>query len=228
MSFLKEVGVIHCDLKPENILFTDEKKNNIKVIDFGSSCFSYRSGFTYVQSRYYRAPEIVLGLPYTQAADMWSVGCILAELKTGRPLFPAIDENELLEFFIMMIGLPTNDMIDKAKKKSKFFDKDGKLIRSRQSRLHGTSKKSYPLRKAIDHDQKDETDYIDFIEKCLEINPDKRLTPEQALQHPWIKNTISLRNLIYGHSNKERTSKRANEEDMMALDLDFSKVVGRG
>lgn len=65
LYFLKEVvGVIHCDLKPENILFTDVRCENIKVIDFGSSCFNYKSGFTYVQSRYYRAPEILLGLPY--------------------------------------------------------------------------------------------------------------------------------------------------------------------
>jgi len=62
---------------------------------------------------------------------MWSLGCIVAELRSGRPLFPAIDENELLEFFIMMIGLPTNDMIEKAKKKNKFFDKSGKIIRSK-------------------------------------------------------------------------------------------------
>lgn len=106
LSFLKQVGVIHCDLKPENILFTDEKEESVKLIDFGSSCFNYKSGFTYVQSRYYRAPEVVLGLPYNQAADMWSYGCIMAELVTGRPIFPAQDENELLEFFIMMIGLP--------------------------------------------------------------------------------------------------------------------------
>ena len=107
LYFFKKVGIIHCDLKPENILFADDKCDTIKIIDFGSSCFSYKSGFTYVQSRYYRAPEIVLELPYTQAADMWSFGCILAELLTGRPLFPAVDENELLEFFIMMIGVPT-------------------------------------------------------------------------------------------------------------------------
>lgn len=66
---------------------------------------------------------------------MWSLGCILAELVSGRPLFPAIDENELLEFFIMIVGLPTSEMIDKAKKRSKFFDKNGKLIKSKQSRV---------------------------------------------------------------------------------------------
>ena len=134
LSYLKQVGVIHCDLKLENILFTDEKKKNVKIIDFGSSCLSYKNGFSYVQSRYYRSPEILLGLPYNQAADMWSFGCIMAELKIQRPLFPALDENELLELMSAIVGLPSKDMIDKAKKKHKFF-KDGKVIRSKQSRL---------------------------------------------------------------------------------------------
>ena len=84
-----------------------------------------------MQSRYYRAPEIVLGLPYTQAADMWSLGCIIAELKSKIPLFPAVDENELLEFFLMVFGMPSKDMIDKCRKKAKFFDKNGKVVRSR-------------------------------------------------------------------------------------------------
>jgi serine/threonine protein kinase len=96
---LKKVGIIHCDLKPENLIYVDEKCVRLKVIDFGSSCFNYKDGFSYVQSRYYRAPEIVLGLPYTCAADMWSLGCIVAEMVMGRPLFPAIDENELVECF---------------------------------------------------------------------------------------------------------------------------------
>jgi hypothetical protein len=77
---------------------------------------------------------------------MWSFGCILGELKTGRPLFPALDENELLEFFIMMVGLPTADMIERARKKSKFFEKNGRIIRSKHSRLYQTGKRSYPLR----------------------------------------------------------------------------------
>jgi dual specificity tyrosine-phosphorylation-regulated kinase 2/3/4 len=62
---------------------------------------------------------------------MWSFGCILAELKTGRPLFPAIDEQELLELIIMMIGMPSDDMIKRCKKRNKFFDKDGMYIKSK-------------------------------------------------------------------------------------------------
>jgi serine/threonine protein kinase len=128
-------GVIHCDLKPENILFTSDKCDQVKIIDFGSSCFHYKSGFTYVQSRYYRAPEILLGLPYDQAVDMWSFGCILAELYSGRPLFPALDENELLEFFTLIIGKTPLHMIHNAKKRHKFFNRNDFVIPSIKSRL---------------------------------------------------------------------------------------------
>jgi dual specificity tyrosine-phosphorylation-regulated kinase 2/3/4 len=69
---------------------------------------------------------------------MWSFGCIVAELTTGRPLFPAVDENELLEFFVMMIGLPSSEMVERAKKRTRFFDKDLKLIRSKHSRIAAT------------------------------------------------------------------------------------------
>jgi len=98
------LGIVHCDLKPENILFTDDSYLNIKIIDFGASCNDYTNGFFYVQSRYYRAPEVVLGAPYDQAVDMWSLGCIIYELITGKPLFPAYDENELLEYVVLTVG----------------------------------------------------------------------------------------------------------------------------
>lgn len=96
---------------------------------------------------------------------MWSFGCIIAELTTGRPLFPALDENELLELFITMIGLPPKHMIDKAKKKAKFFDKHDKIIRSKQSRVINLEKKSYPIRDAIYC--QDDPEFIDFIEVII-------------------------------------------------------------
>jgi dual specificity tyrosine-phosphorylation-regulated kinase 2/3/4 len=64
----------------------------IKVIDFGSSCYQDEKIYTYVQSRFYRSPEIILGVPYSTSIDIWSLGCILSELHTGYPLFPG--ENE--------------------------------------------------------------------------------------------------------------------------------------
>ena len=154
-----------------------------QVIDFGSSCFSYKSGFTYVQSRYYRAPEILLGLPYDHAVDMWSLGCILAELYTGSPLFPATDENELLEFFHLIIGTPPKSMLKEAKKYNKFYTKEGQLIRSNNSRLVNCSSKPYPIEEAVNSD---DPEFIDFLKKCLIIDNERRYTPEIALRHPWL------------------------------------------
>lgn len=99
-------------------MYADSRRKDIKIIDFGSSCSKGMNAFTYVQSRFYRSPEVVLGHQYDYQVDMWSLGCIIAEMFCGRPIFPAQDENELLEFHILVCGNPPQYMIDKAKKKS--------------------------------------------------------------------------------------------------------------
>lgn len=84
LQFLHGLGLIHCDLKPENILVKSYSRCEVKVIDLGSSCFETDHLCSYVQSRSYRAPEVLLGLPYDKKIDVWSLGCILAELCTGN------------------------------------------------------------------------------------------------------------------------------------------------
>jgi len=64
LAHLSNIGIIHCDLKPENVLFTNQEHKEVKIIDFGSACTDFKAGFSYVQSRFYRSPEVVLGLPY--------------------------------------------------------------------------------------------------------------------------------------------------------------------
>ena len=83
LEYLHGLGIIHCDLKPENILIKSYSRCEIKVIDLGSSCFQNDNLSLYVQSRSYRAPEVIIGLPYDQKIDIWSLGCILAELYSG-------------------------------------------------------------------------------------------------------------------------------------------------
>ena len=117
LYYMREHNIVHCDLKPENILLRKINKSGIKIIDFGSGCFEDQKIYTYIQSRFYRAPEIVLGIPYNAAIDMWSFGCILAELVTGRPLFPAIDEKELLEWILIRIGHMPEHMIKNCTKR---------------------------------------------------------------------------------------------------------------
>ena len=84
LHFLHGLGLIHCDLKPENILVKSYSRCEVKVIDLGSSCFETDHLCSYVQSRSYRAPEVILGLSYDKKIDIWSLGCILAELCTGN------------------------------------------------------------------------------------------------------------------------------------------------
>lgn len=87
LQFLHGLGLIHCDLKPENILVKSYSRCEVKVIDLGSSCFETDHLCSYVQSRSYRAPEVILGLSYDKKIDIWSLGCILAELCTGNVSF---------------------------------------------------------------------------------------------------------------------------------------------
>lgn len=88
LNFLKQNNIVHCDIKPENIMLKDHNKTGIRIIDLGSSCYEPEQFYTYIQSRFYRAPEIILGIRYSCAIDMWSFGLVLVELLTGYPLFP--------------------------------------------------------------------------------------------------------------------------------------------
>ena len=73
-------GIIHCDIKPENVCFKELGKSGVKLIDFGSACYYSEKEFTYIQSRYYRSPEIVLVKSYDKKIDLWSLGCMAYEL----------------------------------------------------------------------------------------------------------------------------------------------------
>ncbi|XP_051138035.1 dual specificity protein kinase YAK1 homolog isoform X2 [Andrographis paniculata] len=129
LALMKDAGIIHCDLKPENILLcTSVKPAEIKIIDFGSACMENRTVYSYIQSRYYRSPEVVLGYQYTTAIDMWSFGCIVAELFLGLPLFPGASEFDLLRRMIKILGgQPPDHILRKAKNTSKFFKYIGSI-----------------------------------------------------------------------------------------------------
>lgn len=105
----------------ENVLLKQRGSSSIKVIDFGSSCYSHQRVYTYLQSRFYRSPEVILGLPYGTPIDMWSLGCILAELYTGCPLFPGEDEIEQLACIMEVLGLPPEHIINHASRRRLFF-----------------------------------------------------------------------------------------------------------
>ncbi|EEY14178.1 dual specificity protein kinase pom1 [Verticillium alfalfae VaMs.102] len=183
LVMLKQHKVIHCDLKPENILLRHPLHTELKVIDFGSSCFENEKVYTYIQSRFYRSPEVILGMTYGMPIDMWSVGCILAELYTGVPIFPGENEQEQLACIMEVFGPPEKHLIEKSTRKKLFFDSMGKprLTVSSKGRRRRPSSKT--LQQAI---KCDDEPFLDFLTRCLRWDPDRRLKPEDAIYHEFI------------------------------------------
>jgi len=94
---------------------------NIKLIDFGSACFEGQTSHTYIQSRFYRSPEVLVGLPYDSAIDMWSLGCVAAELFLGLPILPGVHEHDQLSRICEMVSRPSDWMLDQGTKAAKYF-----------------------------------------------------------------------------------------------------------
>ncbi|KAI9319056.1 kinase-like domain-containing protein [Dichotomocladium elegans] len=183
LSLLYEHRVVHCDLKPENILLKSPTKSTIKIIDFGSSCVETERVYTYIQSRFYRAPEVILGMAYGTPIDMWSIGCILAELYTGIPIFPGESEQDQLACIMEILDAPPRYLIDQSSRRKLFFDSEGlpRPFVSSRGKVRKPGSKSVPQALRC-HDIL----FVDFIEKCLRWDPTHRMRPNDALRHEWI------------------------------------------
>ncbi|KAI0238299.1 hypothetical protein LSAT2_011048 [Lamellibrachia satsuma] len=202
-----ELNIIHCDLKPENILLCNPKRSAIKIVDFGSSCQLGQRIYQYIQSRFYRSPEVLLGIPYDLAIDMWSLGCILVEMHTGEPLFAGSNEFDQMMKIVEVLGLPPQHLLDQSPKARKYFDKlpdgtcvprkskDGKKYKAPGTRkLHdvlGVETGGPAGRRAGEqgHSLSDYLKFKDLILRMLDYDPKTRITPYYALQHNFFKRT---------------------------------------
>ncbi|XP_037516209.1 dual specificity tyrosine-phosphorylation-regulated kinase 1A isoform X4 [Rhipicephalus sanguineus] len=202
-----ELSIIHCDLKPENILLCNPKRSAIKIVDFGSSCQLGQRIYQYIQSRFYRSPEVLLGIPYDMAIDMWSLGCILVEMHTGEPLFSGANEVDQMNKIVEVLGIPPKSLLDKAHKARKYFEKlpdgsfvlkktkDGKKYRPPGTRrLHevlGVETGGPGGRRLAEpgHSVADYLKFRDLVLRMLDYDPKGRITPHHALQHSFFRRT---------------------------------------
>uniref|UniRef100_A0A8C4EEM6 Protein kinase domain-containing protein n=1 Tax=Dicentrarchus labrax TaxID=13489 RepID=A0A8C4EEM6_DICLA len=172
LSHLRSMDIVHADLKPDNVMIVDSKKQPLKVklIDFGlARPVSAVEPGVCVQTTWYRAPEVMLHLPFDEAIDVWSLGLVAAELATGSPLYPGDTEYDVLRFILETQGQPADDVLDRGMGTEYYFRKQ----------RHGQQRWMFN-----DH-QTEQRLLVDLIKRMLELDPDQRIKPLEVLQHPF-------------------------------------------
>lgn len=192
LQYTKNQGVIHCDIKPENILYKNFTLSDIKVIDFGSSVFINDTGYSYLQTRPYRAPELIFGCDFNFVADMWSLGCVIYEMVTSAMLFnnKTIEENIAL---MTAISKNTSLSVFADGKYYASYVQENLVCRTNKNTNNIYEievilpKENYSIDKILQQ-HKAAPDLIDFVKKCLVLDPSKRMSVEEALNHRFLKN----------------------------------------
>ena len=206
LRLMRKCGVVHADIKPDNILVSEDR-SCVKVCDFGSAMFEGNNELTpYLVSRFYRAPEVMLGLRYGPPIDMWAIGCCLFEAFTGQILFPGRSNNEMLKRMMEYKGAFSKKMIKKGAFAEQHFDDSQEVTFLLVEEDRATQR---PVRTLVTN-PKASKDFFrslqassgaasgsfvrkklmqlaDLLDKMLHLDPDRRIGVEDALQHPFIR-----------------------------------------
>ncbi|OXB84581.1 UNVERIFIED_CONTAM: hypothetical protein H355_008057 [Colinus virginianus] len=205
LKLLKRCNILHADIKPDNIL-VNESKTILKLCDFGSASHVADNDITpYLVSRFYRAPEIIIGKIYDYGIDMWSVGCTLYELYTGKILFPGKTNNHMLKLAMDLKGKMPNKMIRKGVFKDQHFDQNlnfmyievDKVTEREKVTVMSTINPTKDLLadligcQRLPEDQRKKVHQLkDLLDQILMLDPAKRISINQALQHAFIQEKI--------------------------------------
>ncbi|KAA8591908.1 hypothetical protein FQN60_017282, partial [Etheostoma spectabile] len=210
LQLLRSLGIVHTDLKPDNIMLVDSvnKPFKIKIIDFGLARYvSQITSGSYMQSRHYRSPEAILGYPVNTAIDMWSLGCIAAELFLGYALYPGDCDYNMLQHMVQTQGQLPKELLNNGLKTWCFFRRlrgcrrswtlktpfeYGRTVTRSESYFNSLNdlKKIRPAchRSSEDNraESKDLENFVDLIKKLLHLDIGQRITPSQLLGDPFI------------------------------------------
>jgi serine/threonine protein kinase len=209
LKYLHSANVLHRDLKPSNLLVN--ANCDLKICDFGLARVveeELSGNLTeYVVTRWYRAPEILLATTdYTTAIDVWSVGCIFAELLAREPVFPGQDSVSQLKLIFERLGKPENSELDFIPS-----ERTRRFVNSLKNSHASSMAELFPKYRA-------ETDALDLLAKLLIFHPAKRITVNQALAHPFMatlhnEETETVADFTYSFpfDNEDLSSERVQE-----------------
>ena len=204
LQALGGLNLMHCDVKPENIVRVRGSTTEFKLIDFGSCMFQGDAQIEYVQSRYYRAPEVVLRLPFDGKVDVWSLGCVAAELMLGLPLLPAMTELHLVSLMRQTIGPFSRTMAETSPRNAVLFMPNGEvksaaLLCEENGEDFATAfepyfvmtelsdiVRSYECTGQGSDTMENRLVFLDMLQKMLKIDPQERISVEEAMEHPFM------------------------------------------
>ncbi|KAK2608587.1 U4/U6 small nuclear ribonucleoprotein prp4 [Conoideocrella luteorostrata] len=206
LAHMRKCSIVHADIKPDNIL-VNEQRNVLKICDLGTAidrsdaATAHNQITPYLVSRFYRAPEIILGMPYDYGVDMWSIGCTLYEMYTGKILFTGDSNNQMLKAIMEIRGRFTPKLFRRGQLSAAHFDEQGHFVSVERDKILGKTairtlavvKPARDLRTRLhaastgmnDAEARHLNHFVDLLEQCLALNPDKRITPSEALKHPF-------------------------------------------
>lgn len=217
LRLLKKLGIIHADIKPDNIL-VNEKKNILKLCDFGSATKCDDNEPTpYLVSRFYRAPEIILGVPYKHGVDIWSAACTIFEMATGKIMFTGSSNNKMLKCFMDLKGKFSSRLIKKGKFKDQHFNYNNNFLLHKKDEFTGREKvvemynipitrdilfelkKSY--KNAFVNEEKKLIQLKELLDRMTMLDASQRISVTDCLKHPFIleeveKDTIKDRKSV--------------------------------
>ena len=186
VDFIHKNKVLHRDLKPQNLLIN--KNNILKIADFGLARgygIPVKNYTHEVVTLWYRPPDVLLGnKTYGTTVDMWSIGTIFAEMATGKPLFTGNSENDQLKKIFAIMGTPTDNYASSLRELPEWGVGDNNFEKNEPKSF----KELFP---ELD------TEGIDLLEKLLRLEPDKRISAEEALKHPFFDDILPTVKKIY-------------------------------
>ncbi|PWI69209.1 hypothetical protein PCL_00856 [Purpureocillium lilacinum] len=208
LDHMRKSSIIHADLKPDNILI-HETRQFVKICDLGTAidrddaATAHSQVTPYLISRFYRAPEVILGMDYDYAIDVWSIGCTLFELFTGKILFPGENNNQMLKLMMELRGRMYPKYYKRGQMWPHHFDDRDNFVSVSRDKITNREvmktmivKPTRSLGSRLDDaasgmsaaEKQDLDRFRDLLENCLVLHPERRITAAEALQHSFFHN----------------------------------------